>query len=115
EIDCSDLEIVDYTEATVACRGSVTLKAEASGTGSEIYWYDAAIEGEIVARGETFITPELTQTTSYWATEVFLDGSSITGSVGPIDPSIGTATGSSIAIGTQRMYFDVLDDVVIES
>src|SRR5699024_3044328 len=74
EIDCSDLEIVDYTEATVACRGSLTLKAEASGTGSEIYWYDAATEGEIVGRGETFTTPELTQTTSYWAAEVFLDG-----------------------------------------
>lgn len=81
EIDCSDLEIVSFTDAEVACRGSVELQVVASGTGSEVYWYDAATQGNLIGMGNRFTTPELTQTTSYWAAEVYTEqgGGSSTG------------------------------------
>lgn len=70
EYACNLLEIVDITEAEVACRGSVTLKAKASGNGEEIFWYDAEVDGNLLKRGETFTTPEITTTTSYWVSEI---------------------------------------------
>ena len=78
EIDCSTLEITSTTGDTTSCLGELELSAVASGTGSEIYWYDAATGGSIVGVGEDFMTPELTQTTSYWASEVMLDGNGVT-------------------------------------
>ncbi|MBT0609246.1 immunoglobulin domain-containing protein, partial [Aequorivita echinoideorum] len=107
EIDCSDLLITATTGGTVACKGTVTLTATSSGTGSEIYWYENQTGGNPVAIGPTFTTPELTATTQYWASEVFIEGTGTAGSVGAIDNNIGAGGGSSIAIGTQRMFFDV--------
>src|SRR5699024_9622024 len=70
ELDCSDLAIIDYTEDEVACRGELTLEAVGSGNGNEIYWYDDATGPNVIGIGEEFDTPELSQTTSYWAAEV---------------------------------------------
>src|SRR5690606_5129380 len=97
---CDSIEILTTTDGSVCGEGTTTtLQATASGTGSEIYWYDAAVEGNKVGEGASFETPELTETTSYWATEVYLDGETING-VGIITPS-GTGTNSTVGYGIQ--------------
>jgi len=113
QVGCSDLEITAVEGGTVCGGGSVVLRATSSGTGDDIFWYDAATGGDVVGQGNVFETPAISATTSYWAVEAIASGS--TGTVGPVDPSMGTATGSSIAIGTQRMYFDVHQPVVLAS
>ncbi|MGO3707742.1 fibronectin type III domain-containing protein [Mesonia hippocampi] len=75
EIDCSTLAITNTFDASVNCAGVMELSATASGTGSETYWYDAPTGGNVLGIGSTFETPYLTQTTSYWASEVLLEGS----------------------------------------
>src|SRR5699024_9141600 len=77
DVDCSDLEIVSTVGATIVCKGAATLEAQGSGTyGAEIYWYDAAVDGNIIGIGEEYTTNEIIQTESYWVSEVFLDDSS---------------------------------------
>lgn len=75
EIDCSTLAITNTVDASVNCAGVMELSATASGTGSETYWYDAPTGGNVLGIGSAFETPYLTQTTSYWASEVLLEGS----------------------------------------
>src|SRR5690554_252242 len=97
---CDDIEILTTTDASVCGEGTTTtLQATASGNGSEIYWYDAAVGGNLVGQGLSFETPELTETASYWASEVYLDGETITG-VGIVTPS-GTGTNSTVGYGIQ--------------
>ncbi|SHJ06307.1 Por secretion system C-terminal sorting domain-containing protein [Mesonia phycicola] len=89
EIDCSTLDIISVTGDIASCRGQLDLTAVASGTGSEIYWYDASTGGNIVGIGSNFKTPELTQTTSYWASEVRLVGSGQSSGYGMMSPQYG--------------------------
>src|SRR5690554_5744334 len=97
---CDDIEVLTTTDASICGEGTTTtLQATASGNGTEIYWYDAAVGGNLVGQGPSFETPELTETTSYWATEVYLDGETING-VGIITPS-GTGTNSTVGYGIQ--------------
>src|SRR5690606_12796081 len=70
---CDDIEILTTTDGSVCDEGTVTLSATASGTGDEIYWFDAEVGGSKVGQGTSFETPSLTETTSYWASEVYLD------------------------------------------
>ena len=74
EIDCSSLDIVSTTGDSATCKGSMILSATASGTGDDIYWYSSSTGGDILGTGSQFTTPELTTTTSYWASEVYLIG-----------------------------------------
>ena len=50
---------------SVCTSGSMTLTAESAD--GPVYWYDAAEGGTLLAEGNTFITPVLTSTTSYFA------------------------------------------------
>jgi hypothetical protein len=77
EIDCSVLDISSTTGDSVSCKGSMSLTAVASGNGDEIYWYDAPTGGNIVNIGDTYDTPVLTLTTSYWVSEAILMGGGI--------------------------------------
>lgn len=43
-----------------------------SSPGNFYTWYDAAIDGNVVGTGEQFITPSLTQTTTYFATLTYM-------------------------------------------
>ena len=106
EIDCSTLAITSTTGDTTSCRGELELSAVASGTGSEIYWYDAATGGSVVGVGEDFMTPELTQTTSYWASEVMLDGNGITSGWGRQDwvYNYGTTSYSGLAFEADEPF-----------
>lgn len=74
------LEILTTTDGGVCNAGSsATLQATATGTGSEIYWYDAQFGGNYLGYGASFETPSLTETTSYWAAEVLLDVNLLSG------------------------------------
>ncbi|MBC7862910.1 MAG: T9SS type A sorting domain-containing protein [Bacteroidia bacterium] len=66
------------TGDTICYSGNATLNASGSGN---ILWYNNS--GQYVGSGNTFITPTLTTTTTYWAenAEYFLD----TAKVGPVD------------------------------
>ncbi|PZD78623.1 GEVED domain-containing protein [Mesonia sp. K7] len=105
EIDCSSLGITATTTGTVSCQGEVTMTATGSGTGSGIYWYDAPVDGNVVATGNTFTSPTLTTTTSYWVSEINLVSGSVGGSVpsGYCIPTYGTGCTSG----------DVLEDFVM--
>ncbi|TXK73875.1 GEVED domain-containing protein [Mesonia sp. HuA40] len=70
EIDCTTLAITATTDDSASCKGKLTLTATASGTGDDIYWFDAATGGQIVGIGSSFTTPEITTTTDYWVAEV---------------------------------------------
>src|SRR5690606_21951088 len=80
--DCSGslLDIISTTEGSVCnIETSATLQATATGTGDEIYWYDAEFGGNKVGEGSSFETPPLTETTSFWAAEVLLDVNLLSG------------------------------------
>lgn len=57
--------IVNVANQTICDTMSVTLVAS-SGTGSLIQWYATATGGTPIATGGTFITPDLTATTTYY-------------------------------------------------
>lgn len=106
KIDCSNLEILTTTDGTIVCKGSTVLEATGNGgLGTEIYWYDANTGGNLIAIGPTYTTPILTNTQSYWVSEVFLETG--TGSGGPLPtycvPTFSTGCTSS----------DTIDDLII--
>src|SRR5690606_26693193 len=57
--DCSDslLDITSTTGDSVCNEGNITLQATASGTGQDIFWYDAPTGGNLVGQGPSFDTP----------------------------------------------------------
>ncbi|MFD2434749.1 hypothetical protein ACFSO9_15165 [Mesonia maritima] len=95
EIDCTSLAITNSTGDSVSCKGEMTLTATASGTGSDIYWYDAATDGNLVGVGNTFDTPVLTNTTSYWVTEVFYQNYNLSQANGLNDWTYGFGSSSN--------------------
>lgn len=113
--DCSvyALAVNSTTAGSVCGEGSATLTATASGTGTDIYWYDSANGGTYLGSGATFETPEINQNTSFWVSEVVSTGSSA--SLGPVDPTIGSTSSSTIDIGTQQLFFDVITQTTILS
>src|SRR5699024_8939381 len=75
EVDCGDLEVTSFETDTLICHGVATLRATGSGApNTELYWYENDTIEDKLANGSTFKTPELNNTTSYWVSEVFLEG-----------------------------------------
>jgi len=79
--------------------GSASLTA----TGTNLTWFDAATNGNIVASGNTFDTPVITETTTYYVQSEtsFGGGSEIVGYPNPVGTSFGQASTNS------AVYFDV--------
>src|SRR5690554_315049 len=107
---CDDIEVLTTTDASICGEGTTTtLQATASGNGSEIYWYDAAVGGNLVGQGPSFETPELTETASYWATEVYLDGGILGGQAKELPTSTsGYTLGAGLAF-TATESFTIVD------
>ncbi len=85
--------------------GTVQLHATAT-PGAVIKWYSSLTGGTALASGNTYTTPVLTASTTYYA-EAGVGGG--IGAVGPTDPaSVGANSGTAAAIGTYHMAFDVL-------
>lgn len=99
EFDCNtDLAgITSTTNAYVCESGSMTLQATAADP-NKIYWYDAPTGGEVVAVGSSFTTPNLTQTTPYWVSEVFLGEGQINGQGKPGPTTISTSSSTNYGL-----------------
>src|SRR5699024_9737852 len=93
EIDCSELEITDYREVTVVCKGKPTLEATGADkySGSRVFWYKNVNTEDVLHRGNSFrVDDEITQNRSFWVAEVLSDGEFIPNQ-GMVSPS-GTST-----------------------
>lgn len=58
-------KVTTVTGAAACGSGSVTLQATA--TGANVYWYDAATAGNLVGTGSSFTTPVISSPTTYYA------------------------------------------------
>lgn len=88
--------------------GSVTLTAQGN---PDLHWYDAAIGGNLVFVGDTFITPYLDSTTVFYVQDVVPAPSLY---VGPADNTIGA--GSYATSSSQRyLIFDCYAQVSLKS
>lgn len=94
------------TGATLSGPGSAVLSA----TGSNVRWFDAAVGGNQVGSGATFTTPQLSQTTTYWATSRATQ-SGITAYVGkPTNSGSGGYSSND-----EYLVFDAYKDLTIKS
>jgi Ig-like domain CHU_C associated/Secretion system C-terminal sorting domain len=50
--------------------GSLTLTAVPAASADSMFWYDAAINGDLVSTGSSFTTPSLNNTTSYYVKSI---------------------------------------------
>ena len=88
------------TGATVLVGNTATLSA----TGSNVRWYDAPSDGNLVGTGSPFITPIISSTTNYWAAAANVSaGASL--NVGKTDNS----GGGGYFNGKQWLYFDAYE------
>jgi hypothetical protein len=99
-------QVTGTTPASRCGTGTVTLGATAS-AGSTLNWYAAASGGSSISSGTTFTTPSINSNTTYYVSASI--GAGGNSAVGPVSPSsIGSPTSSTIVIGTQGTFFDVL-------
>ncbi len=103
--------ITGTTPASRCGTGTVNLSATAN-PGADVKWYAANSGGTALYTGTTFTTPSISATTTYYAAASQGGGNA---NVGPLSPSIGTAAGSTIVIGTQQLFFDVISATTIQS
>lgn len=87
---CDPPTISGTTPAAICGEGTANLSATSS-TGT-IKWYAAATGGTAIATGESFTTPSINTTTSYWAEASVGGGVQTSGKLAP--PT--TATGSTL-------------------
>ncbi|MFZ1702984.1 MAG: fibronectin type III domain-containing protein [Saprospiraceae bacterium] len=81
--------------------------------GDDLNWYANPTGGAPLGSGTTFTTPSINTTTNFYVAAV---SGGTTANVGPLNPTtVGTVSASTIAIGTQRMFFDVTSPVTILS
>ncbi|TCD12507.1 T9SS type B sorting domain-containing protein [Pedobacter frigidisoli] len=103
-----DIPVITPPSITITQGSVAVLKATSSTAGSTINWYDAATGGNLLFTGETFVTPQLSATTTYYVEANVAGGctatsrASVTVTVipngGPITTPCGTAT-STVASG----------------
>ncbi|MFM1874947.1 MAG: hypothetical protein RL266_684, partial [Bacteroidota bacterium] len=102
-------EIVEAPSAQSASRcgsGPVTLTASGSGT---LNWYDAASGGNLINSGNSFTTPPLNATTSYF---VESDLQPAPDHVGPASNNFGTGSNFN---NVQSLLFDCYEQVTLSS
>lgn len=92
--------------------GSGVANLSASVSSGTLSWYANAVGGTKLATG-TVYSPNVVVTDTFYVENA--DGGAGVESLGPLSPAIGTTSASTIAIGTQRMFFDVITDVTINS
>ncbi|GGA78099.1 hypothetical protein GCM10008015_18470 [Flavobacterium palustre] len=121
------LEIKTTTAATACENSSVTLKATASA--GTINWYDTATGGNLLATGNSFTTPSLSSTTSYYvqaddcestrvrviATIYKLPTLNITNTTIPICESEKATLTATTDVGTINWYVSSTDNIILSS
>jgi len=100
---------VQGTHDTVCCVGDVAFLTASGPEDVTIDWFDS-IGGNVLFSGNTFITPPLSTSTSYWA--AYLDAYS--SNVGPTDNSIGNGGYYNFNNG-EGLIFDVFNEISLDS
>ncbi|HQV53128.1 MAG: hypothetical protein IPI00_02040 [Flavobacteriales bacterium] len=94
------------TGATLSGPGQATLNA----SGADVSWYDAATGGNMLGTGNQFVSPVISQTTSYWA-ENEATQTGLLVNVGKQNNSGGGAYGSY----DQHLTFNAMEAFVLKS
>jgi len=92
------------------CSGPVSTTLNATGSG-DILWYGVPTGGSPLFSGNSFTTPSLTTTTTYYVAEQNVGS---TGNVGPVTNAFGTG-GNHDNTSTQYIEFTVLQPITINS
>lgn len=92
-----DPQITSTTDASRCGEGTVTLEATAN-SGSTVEWYDAATGGNKLGTGNSFVTPVINATTSYYA-------GAVVESVGTVDATFGAGSLSSGLYGAVSPFY----------
>ena len=101
--------LTSTTPGKVCGPGQVTLTATAAGS-AIVNWYDASLGGVPVATGNTFITPVLNASTTYYATASSGGASAITGMAAPLpNPTPGAG------LAAFGLVFDALAPFTLQS
>ncbi|MFT3886064.1 MAG: lysyl oxidase family protein [Flavobacteriales bacterium] len=94
------------TGATINGSGQASLSA----TGSNLYWYDSADGGQQVGTGNSFVTPNITESTTYWCASRSMQPG--------VNANVGKATNAGTGVystADQYLIFDALKDMTIRS
>lgn len=110
-IQVRNVHITATTPATRCGVGTLTLGATGT-TGTTVNWYSAPTGGSPIATGNSFTTPSISATTTYYATASA--GGAGTVAVGPLNPAALGAGGYS-TLSTYKVYFTVTSPVTIAS
>ncbi len=93
------------TNDTVCIGYTATLTA----TGNSVYWYDQ--NGIEVGTGNTFVTPAITTTQTYYA----YDESTVPGTISSVGMPDNTAGGGGNYTGDQGLIFDVYEQMTLKT
>ncbi|WP_353118376.1 MBG domain-containing protein [Myroides odoratus] len=105
---CLPPALISTTGGTICGLGSTTLQAAYSS--GIIKWYETATSTTALGTGNTFVTPELSQTTSFWVSVT--DEDVIEGASGKLRPeSSATASGFT----DWGIVFNVAEELVLKS
>lgn len=96
--------------ATICNPGTATITATPNNVGDTIKWYAAASGGPSLGTGNSFTTPSVSSTTTYYAEEIV---SSPSFHVGPLNNSIGT--GGNYTNTTRFLVFDCTSPCILQS
>ena len=100
---------VEGINDTVCCPDEIATLVAIGPSGVTIDWFDS-IGGNVIASGNTFTTPPLTTSTTYWA--AYLDTYST--NLGPEDNNIGDGGYYNFNNG-EGLVFDVLNEISLDS
>lgn len=110
-------DVVVYEAAAAPTANGVTINAggsaDLSATGSNINWYDSATATTPIATGNTYSTPALNASTTYWVEDVLVhQGVQANGG-----KTVNGTTGNSAYHNSSTYYlkFDVYEDLMIKN
>lgn len=105
---CQPPALISATGATV-CPGNTAILNATADTGASVKWYDVATGGSPIATGNSYTTPPLTATTTYWVSAT----NGTQGNVGKVAPEANASgTGGGL---TSYITFTALSDFTLKS
>ncbi|WP_448606436.1 Ig-like domain-containing protein [Paenimyroides ceti] len=104
---CDYYEILTTTPGTVCGSGQVPL--EVTYTGGDVRWYTVPTGGSVIATGNSFTTPEINTTTSYWVS------SAVTGGINNTGISTPSSSATALTITNWGIIFNAIEDTALNS
>ena len=105
---CNPPVLASVTGQTVCLNGAATLTASTSTTGATVSWYADATSSTVLGTGNSFTTPALTSTTTYYA-------SARTGSTAFVGKELPTVTTGNNGYSNLGLIFDATQNMTIET